>query len=297
LNERTTACSTDDAPPPGPPETLAADLLRGDATGPRIPLLLHANLLADRSRTAAFAAAVRRRARPGVRLLELGSGTGLLSRLAAEAGADVTAVEAQRALHRMTERLLAGFPNARARRDDARRLAPEGRFDVIVCEMLDTWLVREPQLQVMRKALDWISPGGIVIPRAARHTVEPVEADFRVEGIDLPLPCHETRDVGRRGEPLGPAALAFASDFLAPHVPERELSGELQITRAGRFNALRLRTETEVDEGILHAGSDWLCPPLLIPVAPRAVAPGDRVSWSASFVCGLGFRMFRCGAR
>lgn len=276
------------------PDFDPAALLRLDPTGPRIPLILHANMLADRARLDAFAAAVRRHAKPGVRLLDLGSGTGILAALAAEAGAEVVAVEAQRALHALAAALLAPHPTARAIRDDARRFTDDRPFDVVVCEMLDTWLVRETQLQACAHAATLLAPGGVLIPRGTVDRIEPVEADFRFAGIEVPLPCHETADLGRRAAPLGPARIARSFDFRIPAAPERADHGELAIDRPGRLTALRLTTETTVDDGIAHAGSDWLCPPLLLPVVPpRPVAPGDRIAWRVEQTCGLGFRAFR----
>src|SRR3954453_22319551 len=58
-----------------------------------IPLQYHTNMLTDAHRMDSFAEAIASVVKPGMRVLDLGTGTGVLSFFAARAGATVTAVE------------------------------------------------------------------------------------------------------------------------------------------------------------------------------------------------------------
>src|SRR6476469_5093262 len=58
-----------------------------------IPLQYHTNMLTDAHRMDSFATAIAAVVRPGMRVLDPGAGTGVLSFFAARAGAEVIAVE------------------------------------------------------------------------------------------------------------------------------------------------------------------------------------------------------------
>src|SRR5687768_8428100 len=76
------------------------DLAAADLTAPHtglpadvIPLQYHAQMLVDEHRMGSFKDAIAAVVRPGMHVLDLGTGTGVLSFFAAQQGARVTAVE------------------------------------------------------------------------------------------------------------------------------------------------------------------------------------------------------------
>ncbi|TWU42039.1 hypothetical protein Poly41_03350 [Novipirellula artificiosorum] len=74
--------------------------------GQYIPLLYHYNMLQDEERVGAFKAAIDLLVRPGMHVVELGGGTGILSSFAARRGAHVTCVERNSELVDCSRRLL-----------------------------------------------------------------------------------------------------------------------------------------------------------------------------------------------
>ena len=75
--------------------------------GQFIPLHYHFNMLQDQHRVGAFAEAIKAVVKPGMHVVELGGGTGILSWLAAQQGARVTCVERNSALVNSARELLA----------------------------------------------------------------------------------------------------------------------------------------------------------------------------------------------
>lgn len=74
------------------PDSLAVDLAVRDVLAKGVPSF-HRPLLLDDRRNAAYAAAIARMVKPGMKVLEIGCGAGLLAMLAARAGAEVVTCE------------------------------------------------------------------------------------------------------------------------------------------------------------------------------------------------------------
>lgn len=132
-------------------------------------LAYHQSLLADRRRNRAFAAALRARVRPGDRVMDLGSGSGIWAVLAARLGARrVLAVEKQPLLVPVIEGL--ARDNGVADRvevllGDSRRLDLPRSFDVIVSETVGSHAFDENIVPILADARRrFLKRGGALIP-------------------------------------------------------------------------------------------------------------------------------------
>jgi SAM-dependent methyltransferase len=128
-------------------------------------------MLIDDARTLAFAAAIGAAVRPGDRVVDVGTGSGILAMFAARAGAGlVHALEITR-MADWAERLAArnGLSNMTVVRGDAADFDAGGPVDVVMGEFAGMWLLEEWRhyaafVQVRDR---WLKPEGRVVPRAA----------------------------------------------------------------------------------------------------------------------------------
>ncbi|WP_010185522.1 50S ribosomal protein L11 methyltransferase, partial [Sphingomonas sp. PAMC 26605] len=133
----------------------------------------HFNMLGDTPRNDAFDAAIRRAVTPGTHVLDIGAGSGLLSMMAARAGAGrVVACEENPAIADVAERIVAanGYADrVRVVTGNSRDLDVEadleGRADVIVSEIVSNELLAEGVLKTLADAATrLLAPGGQMIP-------------------------------------------------------------------------------------------------------------------------------------
>ena len=118
---------------------------------------------------------------PGERILDLGCGTGPLTRRIADAGADVIGVDASPA---MVERARAAYPDLHFDVADATTMAFERPFDAIFSNAVLHW-VRPPEAAIARM-FSALRPGGrVVLEMGGRGNVAGVLAAAAAGGREV----------------------------------------------------------------------------------------------------------------
>jgi predicted RNA methylase len=259
-----------------------------------IPLGYQFNLLCDSTRLAIFAQAIDRLVNPDAMVLDLGCGTAVLAILAAGKGAQVTAVEMDPMVFNAAQHFVNTYaPDKRVRliRADALSLNPrQDKFDIVICEMLDTGLISEFQVPVMSHAVKTLlKPEGIAIPAGAVCTVSLAKVDFStIVGFDFPLPHFERSDTQRIRQILSNKVVYASISFTAlnPHNVDTEII--VRTDDDGIVNAILVETETIVAPGLVTSGSQWLNPPLILPVNDIKVSNGQTFVVHLSYLFGGG---------
>jgi ubiquinone/menaquinone biosynthesis C-methylase UbiE len=107
-----------------------------------------------------------RAAGPGVRVLEIGCGTGTLAALLAERGAIVTAIDASASMLAVAQQRIKALDfddQVTLKRMDATQVGdhfPQGGFDLIVSTLVFSELSPEVRQYVLRKCASLLAPGG-----------------------------------------------------------------------------------------------------------------------------------------
>lgn len=258
--------------------------------GQFIPMHYHYQMLADNERVQAFAAAIRSQIRPGQHVVDLGSGTGLMSFLAAQAGAFVQSVERIPALAEASRGFLANNGMAsrvRVINADAREWLPEAPVDFVICEMLHSGLLREQQLAVLASFREGHRQRFGCIPRFIPEItllgLQPVLQNYNFAGYYAPVPLFHypyapTPDSIDCGDPIIYAQIDYSTNE-----PGR-LDIQLPLQPNPNFNAIRFITKSILAVDLdSHSTIDWHSQYLVLPVAvtpPLAHQQQGQLSFS-----------------
>lgn len=256
--------------------------------GQFIPIHYHYQMLDQEPRIAGFEKAIAAVVKPGMKVLELGGGTGVLSFFAARAGASkVWCVERIPHVARAAQRFVSenGFGDTvEIVNADATDFLPPEPVDVVVCEMLHTAMVREKQLAVIasfkeRYLAKFGGPLPRFVPEAAVMAVQPVHTNFVFHGFQATVPMFLDANNANRVERMGAPALYAMFEYASDYADTFEVDAVTVMEQEGTVNSLRFITKNLLtilaDEG---CSVDWDMQDLVIPLAkPLDVKFGDVV--------------------
>jgi len=169
------------------PKTKKIPKIKQDFTwkcflGPPTPPIYHYNLLCDTARVKSLKSAIMRAVKNGDTVVDLGTGTGILALLAAEKASKVYAVEIDPFIIEAAKKIAGVYPisdKIEFIEADATTVSLDKKVDVVICEMIDTALIREQQIPVLNHIIrDFLKPGGKVIPLKADTYLEYAALDI-----------------------------------------------------------------------------------------------------------------------
>ena len=265
-------------------------------------------MVSDEPRTSAFAHAIAEVVKPGDVVIDVGAGTGVLSILAARAGARrVIAVE--RSGMAPLARELIEHNGAQDRVEvfegDAHDLVLDEKADVIVSEWLGHMAYVENMFDAVRSVRDaWLRPGGTMIPSSVQLMLAPIDAgdifyDYGagfwqsrvIHGIDFSCFARREVEMGltRRMEIpherlLGPGRRFHHLQTISAIAQEEWRAGTvvLRIERDGVLNGFvgwfsaRLSPRVVLNTAPTCATTHW--EHTLFPFHPTPVSAGESVS-------------------
>jgi len=273
--------------------------------GQFIPIHYHSPMLCDTVRMSGFRDAINQNVAPESTVLELGSGTGVLSYFAAEKARKVYAVELNLDLVEESRRLLRLNRNGdrvKVIHADAFEYIPPEPVDVVICEMLHVGLLREKQLEVIdafknryQRHFDGHSLP-IFIPMAVVQAIQPVQHNFKFEGFYAPIVQFQfPYNVDPRTIELGDPVIYHQLMYDQPYGLSCQWSGDVHIKTDGTFNAIRIITRNVLGidsetEAIIEWDNQYLVQPLEQSISVRA---GQKLAISLDYLSGAPLSSFR----
>jgi hypothetical protein len=284
----------------------------------------HYRMLMDSTRVEAYRRAINRVVRPGQHVVEVGTGTGILAALAAQAGARVTAIERYAVLEMAREVVRRSGVEDRVEfiRGRSDLVAVDEPADLLLTELVGNRILNEGLLEVTLDARQrMLRPGAQLLPRRIAilaqlcfsgrfahlaRELERLAGRYRVDLSPLAewvqasmaagtLIWEQGADEGQL-ETLSDEAVAVDLDLR--RIESAEFSSEfaLQARRGGEINAVVLSFVLDLHDGIelttrgpqhnLH----WNRPVIMLPV-PVAVLPGDKLRFRLSYELGTDIRL------
>jgi predicted RNA methylase len=255
-----------------------------------IPLQYQALLLTDERRMTAFSEAIAQVVTPGMRVLDLGAGTGVLSYFAARQGATAIAIEREPRVFATARAALRAALGAvpgsvRILHADVRDYLPEGPVDVVLCDMLHVGLLRERQIEVIngfkRRYLRHVGgPLPRFLPEACVQAAQPVEQDFTYYGYTVPGPVFQVPETIQSRTVEAAPPQVFQQFFYSDPLPQ-QCTADLTFVaeRPAVVNAVRVITKNLLALTYEPPGSvDWMMNYLVAPLnEPIEVLTGDEV--------------------
>lgn len=265
----------------------------------------HFRIVRDEVRNEAYDEALRRAVEPGMRVLDIGAGTGLLAMMAARAGAEaVVSCEMNRAIADAAAEIVArnGYSDRIklvAKRSDEIEAAADmgGAADLLVSEIISNDMLGQNVLAVMEDAAArLLKPGARMIPASGR--VRAALANWgalderrpgQAAGFDLepfrrfePVP-HHVKAGDSRLRLCSEAVDLFDFDFESggPFPPGRSaielVAGDGPANGIVQWIHLRMDAETEYENRPApEASYCWAC--LFYPAHPSLdLSPGSRI--------------------
>ncbi len=222
--------------------------------------LLHAaSLLSQRTRLSKFRNAISQIVNDSSYVVDIGTGTGVLALLAAQAGARrVTGIDvnsnsidyareaaARNGLQERVEFQVANFTD----------FVPSEPADVVICEMLSSMMLVEQQVSASQYAVKSIlKSGGAILPRNATVFVCPVECHslwnrMYIHGLDFPrLP--QTTDSIESRDLANPEVLKEFDFTLIAGTESVDQLVEFRIEDSGTVHGIAGMFEAELVDGI-----------------------------------------------
>ena len=269
----------------------------------------HFAMMNDQARNQAYARAIQAAVRPGLSVLEIGTGSGLLAMLAARAGADhvTTCEQVPEIAHKARQIIAANGLTDRITVVDqvSTALKVGGRdlprpADLVISEILSNELIGEGVLEALRDArARLMAPAGVMIPAAGAVVVALVGgqglADLwrvtEVEGFDLSAfnefsPKKLVLPAGvRPRQRLSEAHELFRFGFREDRIgPREQRDAAITATTAGTVVGLVQWVRVDLDaasrfenDPFAGAGSHWGGVFYRF-ATPKAVAAGETVT-------------------
>ncbi|HII15001.1 MAG TPA: methyltransferase domain-containing protein [Nanoarchaeota archaeon] len=230
-------------------------------------LAYHYEMVSDAERVGQFKKAINRVCKGKV-VLEIGHGTGLMSILAAKAGAKkVYAVEIDPKVYALAKSNIerGGYKNIILVNKDIRKFAPPEKIDVVIAELLSTCLVNEPEVSVMNLIQKHLAPNAALLPHMVVNIVDGANTDYVFEGIEVRTPYFEFAGI-KKARIITESKCFKTVEFNKENPLEVDEIVTLKAMAKAKINCLRFTSLVNIHDDINFYSTDSLMPPVVVPL-------------------------------
>jgi len=246
----------------------------------------HYNLISDYERLSAFFDAIKENSK-GV-VYDIGTGSGILAIFASSRAEKVYSVELDQNTSLCAIENFRTFPNIHLIIGDAKNINFPEKADLIICEMLDTALIDEEQIPVLKSISRYLKNDGKIIPRKILTGIEPV--NLKADHI-----CYENDKMPHQ-KLLGELKIYHEIDFLGEINENVDTNVEIIINKKGTFSGVKLTSFTLLTPNIICGPTPMMNPPMFIPTTKIDVEPQDKLKIHLKYRMGGGLNSIRIKA-
>ncbi|MBT5237347.1 methyltransferase domain-containing protein [Candidatus Peregrinibacteria bacterium] len=243
--------------------------------------------LIDKKRTVFFSDIIKKVVKKGDVVVDLGTGSGVMSLYAIQAGAKkVYSVEADMDLCSTLEKTIK-LNNLEGKMElikaDATKVELPEKVDVVICEMIATCLLDELQVPVMNNILRYCHSDTKIIPSVMDNYIDLVQTDEEFYGVRIKAVQYEYgySDESGRSDPIqrSDKHMYYSADFTTP-IQNTYISREitLDILSDGIVNGLRFSNNSKFPDGSELGETPAYAMPLIMPIEDITVSAGDKVA-------------------
>lgn len=270
--------------------------------------------LKDKKRIEKFENAIARTVKKGDVVLEIGTGTAVLSLFAAKCGAKkVYAVELDEVSAYYAEKIVKENGYGQTIEiicADATEMEPlHDSIDVVLMELLTTGMIDEMQVPVYNNLVKWesITKNTILIPQKVVTKAELLRADFEIYGFKFTMPLHEWfYQEQQKKEVMSKKVFIDLVNFQDALNEQKEIDLrvkkeiEFKITKNGKANALLLSSyavlaeKSETGNRIQIGESTKIFAPVVMPLhQEKNVKEGATVKIKFDYKRGGSYMNFK----
>lgn len=238
----------------------------------------HFDLLKDNDRVSAFFEAINEYSGNNELAYDLGCGSGVLSYFLNEKFRKIIAIEIDSKASRCASNNLREFENINVVNQDVLEYEFSQKADLIVCEMMDTALIDEEEVQVLNHARKALKEDGEIIPKAVINFAELVnmQRDY--------IHWDENAIYESYSNPVNYSKINFKKEIN----PDFEKNIEFTANKAGRVNGIKITSVTILNDEVVCGPTPMFNPPLLIPIDEIDVKCNDLINVKLKYIMGQG---------
>lgn len=258
--------------------------------------------LIDKRRALAFREAIRKSVKEGDIIVDAGTGTGILSMFAAEAGAKkIYAIEADKGLYSTLEKnfQMNGYADKiKLIKGDATVVDLPEKVDVVICEMIATGLIDELQIPVMNNIQKFCKTDTKIIPWKMRNYVELVNVNNEFYGHKMQVIQYEYEwEPATKSKIFSEKKMYAEIDFSKKNSSDIDQDISLTINKTGLINGIRISNESDFPDSKSFTNSAAYCMPLILPIEGQKVHKGDRFFLKLKYQMCQGLSKFNFSLR